>query len=239
MTSVTRVDSAAARMDISSLPLDVFSTHILSSEFLPETADLGRLRAVNKGMRDAVDATGREIKKLSNEEAMHLGYVSLLKERHTRGVLKDECLTCAAAARNGDLEELKALRAESFPWSKLTCELAAFGGHLDVLKWARENYCPWDKETCEQAAKGGHLEVLKWARENDCPWDEETCAHAALGGQLEVLQWARENGCPWDEDTCAGAAMGGHLEVLKWARENGCPFGAETLFAAAEKGLFG
>ena len=72
MTSVTRVDSAAARMDISSLPLDVFSTHILSSEFLPETADLGRLRAVNKGMRDAVDATGREIKKLSDREAVDL-----------------------------------------------------------------------------------------------------------------------------------------------------------------------
>ena len=116
MTSVTRVDSAAARKDISSLPVEVISTHILSSKFLPETADLGRLRAVSKGMRDAVDATGREIKKLSDREAVDLGYVTLLKERHTRGVLKDECLTCAAAARNGDLEELKALRAEKFPW---------------------------------------------------------------------------------------------------------------------------
>ena len=131
MTPVTRVDTAAARKDISSLPLDVFSTHILSSEFLPETADLGRLRAVNKGMRDAVDATGREIKKLSDREAVDLGYVSLLKERHTRGVLKDECLTCAAAARNGDLDVLKALRAEDSPWNKLTCARAAAHGHLD------------------------------------------------------------------------------------------------------------
>ena len=112
MTSVTRVDTAAARKDISSLPLEVISTHTLRSE----TADLGRLRAVSKGMRDAVDATGHEIKKLSDWEAVDLGYVSLLKARHTRGVLKDECLTCAAAARNGDLEELKALRAEKFPW---------------------------------------------------------------------------------------------------------------------------
>ena len=149
-----------------SLPL-----HILSSEFLPETADLGRLRAVNKGMRDAVDATGREIKKLSDREAVDLGYVSLLKERHTRGVLKDECLTCAAAARNGDLEELKALRAEKFPWDWETCALAAQYGHLDVLKWARENDCPWDEATCAFAAQNGHLETLKWARENNCPWD--------------------------------------------------------------------
>ena len=236
MTSVTRVDSAAARMDISSLPLDVFSTHILSSEFLPETADLGRLRAVNKGMRDAVDATGREIKKLSNEEAMHLGYVSLLKERHTRGVLKDECLTCAAAARNGDLEELKALRAEKFPWDWETCALAAQYGHLNVLKWARANNCPWDGRTCAGAAKGGHLEMLQSARANNCPWNEWTCRCAALIGHLEVPKWARANCCPWDERTCSFAANGGHLEVLKWARANGCPWDEETCKLAASIG---
>ena len=201
------MDTTAARKDISSLPLDVISTHILSSEFLPETADLGRLRAVNKGMRDAVDATGREIKKLSDREAVDLGYVSLLKERHTRGVLKDECLTCAAAARNGDLEELKALRAEKFPWDWETCALAAQYGHLDVLKWARENDCPWGERTCRRAATYGHLEVLKWARANNCPWDTRTCANAAMRGHLEVLKWARVNSCPWDSATCTAAAM--------------------------------
>ena len=207
------MDSAAARKDISSLPLDVFSTHILSSEFLPETADLGRLRAVNKGMRDAVDATGREIKKLSNEEAMHLGYVSLLKERHTRGVLKDECLTCAAAARNGDLEELKALRAEKFPWDWEKCALAALYGHLEVLKWARENGCPWSEESCAAAGYGGHLEVLKWSRANGCPWADKTCWCAAEGGHLEVLKWARANGCPREEWTRRVAALIRYVEI--------------------------
>jgi hypothetical protein len=159
MTSVTRVDTAAARKDISSLPLEVISTHILKSEFLQETADLGRLHAVSKGMRDAVDATGREIKKLSDWEAVDLGYVSLLKARHTRGVLKDECLTCAAAARNGDLEELKALRAEKFPWDDETCTHAAPHGHLDVLKWVRANGCTWDRHTRELAALKGCFET--------------------------------------------------------------------------------
>ena len=181
----TRVDTAPARGGFSSLPLDVISTHILSSEFLPETADLGRLRAVNKGMRDAMDATGREIKKLSDREAVDLGYVSLLKERHTRGVLKDECLTCAAAARNGDLEELKALRADEWPWDERTCAYAAKGGHIEVLKWARANDCPWDEDTCTYAAKGGHLEVLKWVRENGCPWDDDTRELAANLGYVE------------------------------------------------------
>ena len=190
MPSATRVDTAAARKDISSLPVDVISTHILSSDFLPEPGDLGRLRAVSHAMRDAVDATGREIRKLSDYEAANLGHVSLLKDRYTRGVLKNECLTCAAAARKGDVEELKALRADEWPW---------------------------DTRTCAYAAKGGHLEVLKWARANDCPWHEEMCACAARNGHLEVLQWARANGCPWDRWTCAWAAEGGHLEVLKWA----------------------
>ena len=142
--------------------------NILSSEFLPEIADLGRLRAVSKVMRDAVDATGREIKKLLDREAVDLGYVSVLKERHTRGVLKDECLTCAATARNGDLEELKAVRAEKFPWDWETCALAAQYGHLEVLKWVRANNCPWATRTCANAAMRGHVGMLKWARVNGC-----------------------------------------------------------------------
>ena len=173
MPCATRVDTAAAPGGFSSLPREVLSTHVV--RFLHEPADLGRLRAVSKDMRDAVDATGRKIKKLSNGEAAHLGYVSLLKDRHRRGVLEDECLTCAAAAANGNLEELKALRVEKFPWDEDTCALAAKGGHLEVLKWLRENDCRWDERTCAYAAKGGHLEMLKWARANDCPWDWRTC----------------------------------------------------------------
>ena len=154
-------------------------------------------------MRDAVDATEREIKKLSDDEAVDLGNVSLLKDRHSRGVLKDECLTCAAAARNGDLEELKALRAKN---------LRAMDGHLEVLKGARANDCPWHEEMCACAARNGHLEVLQWARANGCPWDEGTCARAAEGGHLEVLKWARENGCRWNEYTRGLAARKGYVE---------------------------
>ena len=136
-------------------------------------------------MRDAVDATGREIKKLSDMDAMNLGYVSLLKDRHSRGLLEDECLVCGAAAKSGQLEELKALRAKNFPWNLSTCLLAASGGHLETLKWARENGCPWDEQTCAWAAKGGHLETLKWARENGAPWNEYARRFAASKGYVE------------------------------------------------------
>ena len=65
------VKTAAARGGFSSPFLAAISTtRLLTPDFLPEPGDLGRLRAVSRGMRDAVDATGREIKQLSNGEAM-------------------------------------------------------------------------------------------------------------------------------------------------------------------------
>ena len=219
----TPVDTADAPGSFSSLPLDVISTHILRSDFLPEPGDLGRLRAVSRRMRDAVDATGREMKKLSDMDAVHLGYVSLLKDRHSRGVLTSKRYLCEAAARSGQLEELKAFRAKNFPLYQWTCAYAAKGGHLEMLKWACENGCPWDERTCAFAAKGGHLEMLKWARENGCPWSAWTCAEAAEYGHLETLKWARENGCPWDAETLVNAVTNEHYDVLRWALANDCP----------------
>ena len=180
----TRDLDAQAGVAFPGLPFDVAVS--LVEKHLPDPADLAALRAVSKGMRSAVDATGRKIEEFEEEDAAERGYVSTLKCLRRRGVLKDERLMCAAAARIADLEALKALRlAENFQWDGRTCAFAAWGGHLDVLKWARENDCPWDVWTCEKAARGGHLEVLKWARENDCPWDEGTCASAAERGDLK------------------------------------------------------
>jgi hypothetical protein len=171
----------------------------LVEKHLPDPADLAVLRAVSRGMRDAVDATGRKMEEFKEDDAVERGYLSTLKCLRRRGRLSDERLLCAAAARIADLEALKALRAENLPWGEWTCVSAAKYGHLEMLKWARENDCPWDTRTCSWAAGGGHLEVLKWARENGCPWDAWTCARAAGCGHLEVVKWARANGCPWDE----------------------------------------
>ena len=73
-------------------------------------ADLAVLRAVSKGMRDAVDATGRKVEDFVEEVTVERGYVSTLKCLRRRGRLSDDRFLCAAVARNGDLEELKALR---------------------------------------------------------------------------------------------------------------------------------
>jgi hypothetical protein len=170
--------AAQAGVAIPGLPFDVAVT--LVEKHLPDPADLAVLRAVSRGMRAAVDATGRKVEEFGEKDAAERGYVSTLKCLRRRGRLSEERLLCAAAARVGDLEALKALRcAEKFPWDGLTCARAAKGGHLEILKWAHENGCPWNVWTCANAAQNGHLEVLKWLRENDCPWDWRTCEYAA------------------------------------------------------------
>lgn len=102
--------------------------------------------------------------------------------------------------------------------------LAAVEGNLDVMRLLRDNGFPWDQRVCNFAAKRGHLECLKFAREGGCPWGSSVCLNAAKGGHLECLKYAHEGGCPWDIDTCESAAKGGHLECLEYARERGCPW---------------
>jgi len=206
---------AQAGVTFLDLPFDVA---VFIAEKLRDPADLAVLRAVSREMRVAVDATGRKVEEMREEDAARRGYLSTLKCLRRRGVLTNERLLCAAAATGGHLEALKSLRRaekeDESPcaWNdRIPCPYAAFGGHLEVLQWARANDCPWDEGTCWAAASGGHLEVLQWARANGCPWDERTCAYAAEGGHLEVLQWARANGCPWDEKTRRYAASKGYV----------------------------
>ena len=75
----------------------------LVEKHLPDPADLAVLRSVSKGMRSAVDATGRKIEEFKEEDAAERGYLSTLKCLRRRGRLSDERLLCAAAARNGCL----------------------------------------------------------------------------------------------------------------------------------------
>ena len=106
--------AAQAGVAIPGLPFDVAVSIV--EKHLPDPADLAVLRAVSKGMRAAVDATGRKVEEFDEKDAVERGYVSTLKCLRRRGRLSDDRFLCAAVARNGDLEELKALRlAGEFP----------------------------------------------------------------------------------------------------------------------------
>ena len=215
---------------------DIVVTHVLRSEHFDDPADLARLPAVSRAMRDAVAATGLRFEELGEKRAVNLGCFSALQRLALAGRLSRREILCQVAARVGNLEKLKVLRAGGCPWDKRTCTDAAMGGHLEVLQWARAKGCPWDEETCACAAFSGHLELLQWARANGCPCGMSTCSKAAEGGHLDVLQWLHADSCPWDEMKCEAAAWGGYLQVLQWARTNGCPWDDKTCQYAAQSG---
>ena len=92
-------------------------------------------------MRDAVAATGLRFEELDEEQAVMVGCLNAVRRLHLAGRLTSKVLLCKAAARSGQLKELKLLRAGGCPWDEGTCWAAAEGGHLEVLKWARANGC--------------------------------------------------------------------------------------------------
>ena len=119
---------------ITGLPNHLVVTHILRSDYFDDPADLARLTAVSHAMRDAVTATGLRFQELNENTAAYLGCLSALHRWQRRGRLSRQELLCEAAANVGNLEELKVLRADGWPWDERTCQRAAEGGHLEVLR---------------------------------------------------------------------------------------------------------
>ena len=112
---------------------DIVVTHVLRSENFDDPADLARLPAVSRAMRDLVAATGLEFEELNETEAVNLGCLSALKRLQRGGGLSRRERLCEAAARSGHLEELQLLRADGWPWDTDTCYGAAKGGHFELL----------------------------------------------------------------------------------------------------------
>ena len=99
---------------------DIVVTHVLRSEHFDDPADLARLPALSRAMRDAVAATGLRFEELDEKRAVELGCLSAVRRLQRGGRLSRQERLCQAAARGGHLEELKALRADGCPWDMNT-----------------------------------------------------------------------------------------------------------------------
>ena len=66
---------------------DIVITHVLRSEYFDDPADLARLPAVSRAMRDAVAATGLRFKELDEDEAVKLGCLSAVQRLQRGGRL--------------------------------------------------------------------------------------------------------------------------------------------------------
>ena len=121
------------------VPQDIID-QIFSPANLPDPADLANLTAVNRGIRDAVVATGRKVEELNSVKAAELGCLRTL-----------QCLL-----RQGRLEK------------SLVCSAAARGGHLEELKWGIAEGCQYAEETHAAAASSGNLAVLQYLHGKGC-----------------------------------------------------------------------
>ena len=149
---------------IPGLPDHLVVEHVLRSEYFDDPADLARLPAVSRAMRDAVAETGLRLKELDEKRAVELGCVSAVQRMQRQGRLSRQERLCQAAARSGQLEELKVLRADGW--------LAMGPGHVEILKWARANGCPWDWRSRTCAKEKGHDDILEWAKANGVPGND-------------------------------------------------------------------
>jgi hypothetical protein len=236
---------------IPGLPNHLVVADILRSEYFDDPADLARLLEVSRAMRDALSATGLAFEELDEVDAAELGCLSAVKRLQRGGRLSRREYLCHAAARSGQLEELKVLRTDGWPWDQDACSAAALGGHLEMLQWARANGCPWDKKTCDNAAGGGLLKVPLWARKNGYPCDENELHVTALNGQVAKVRALIELGAHVNkavkrlqrggrlsrqEYLCHAAASDGKLEELKVLRADGWPWDSYTCASAAAGG---
>ena len=86
--TVTSPKNLRARQEaIPGLPDHLVVEHILRSEHFDDPADLARLPAVSRAMRDAVAETGVRFEELDENRAVELGCVSALKRLQRRGGL--------------------------------------------------------------------------------------------------------------------------------------------------------
>ena len=66
---------------------DIVVTHVLRSERFDDPADLARLPAVSRAMRDAVAATGLRFQEIGGYDAVELGCLSAVQRLQRRGRL--------------------------------------------------------------------------------------------------------------------------------------------------------
>jgi len=147
-------------------------------------------------------------------------------------------ITCATAARYGQLEILKLLYEKGCPCDISVYGYAAENGHFDILKWAQNNVCSFDKDIYEHIYKcvidKDHFEIQKWAvsgfNQKKYAFDKST--NSAF---FENLKYAYGIMYPNNEKPYNSAVEEYHLEILK----NGCEKGGKIdenlcIFAAGE-----
>ena len=191
------------------------------------------------------------------EEAVKSGSVPVLEwlERHAaRSGYQpaSEVLTCAHAARWGNLDVLKWLRSRGCDWDDWESGSPYFwvadNGDLAMLKWCKENGCPRKGYnllsgafvlTARQAKRSP--EMLSWCVNELGGVDDNHLSQlsheAARCGRVDILVWLESIvGHGFDKETFNCAVGNGKLKAMAWLRGHGCPFDHREASLEAARG---
>ena len=224
---MTATNQPHAGQAIPGLLNDIVTTFVFRSDFLPDTRDLARLRAVSCAMRDAVDATGREVKELNALEAAEIGCISVLERLHQNGLLSTPEITHVpfpASINVPDVGQLYRVTARS--------------GQLEVLKWLRAKslWWPhrvegWHFHAFLGAAEGGNIEIIKWLLASGQQWDAAVCAIAAQFGQARGAEMASHKRLPVGQGDVRGRGARRPLRDIEVGARKRLPVGRANVLA--------
>ena len=145
-----------------------------------------------------------------------------------------------AAAKEGNLERIKELRALGYYWNDSTFITAAAYGHKSVVDWIYEQDGPWTELACEICARKGNLSMLKHLHYKlGFVVNDITFREALMKGHIEILQWLKpklrkDYWCPSDKFWCYFATRHGNLKSLQWLLVSGCPLDLDTCLSIAQ-----
>ena len=119
---------------------------------------------------------------------------------------------CTSAARNGDLEELKSLREQGFPWDAQTLVGGCSDGGIHIVRWAINNGCPIDYDKDDENYK----RMLGYG---ECGEDiMNVCNNLAMMGDIEIMKLAMEKGAPLRRSSIGIAELNKHKKLAEWLK---------------------
>ena len=76
-------------------------------------------------------------------------------------------------------------------------EIAAECGDLEFMKWLYKNEFPFSEYAFNYATRHGNIDNMKWLHEKECPFTDTTFMWAAKHADLDIMEWLYEKKCPW------------------------------------------
>jgi hypothetical protein len=161
--------------------------------------------------------------------AIKYGQLAGIDWSYERGYTGD-WWTSPVAAKYGQVEAMKRLRAHGCEWNEDSCNMAAYYGHVHMLRYLLNEAnppCPVDSYATNWAAEDGRLEALQFLRQEvnpPVPWGSGVC-HAAAeckdsAQSVKILRWMHEENIPpppWS-NACDFATYYGNLPALQYMR---------------------